>query len=506
MALSKRFLRPRTIISAHLLVPGILLGVSFSFALYSFFSYFREILRILSGLLGGRLLVVLTPQENFYYNLFYGSIAAIIGFYVFTKFAIENSIDHNDKKKKRRQRHILSEHGFFMWSFLLAFTRWTSLLGIWFIIFPMQYDIDFLHDFPMLLILIPLALFLNLWPNIFRTLGNKAYRWLSYAFLSVAALSFVYAHLNFVDYQGINSRLKAQSIEEVYNLRVPLTESHQRLMGRRSWMFDIYMVNDTSDVLPPLLFWNHINTKLSLYEIPAYLEQEMRSGFRSEQARLTANLHIDKEVKLKHVNRLKQMLRKARVGNIQYSSGVKGSRYPAHYLPFTYLGIQQKLYPAFYPEFEAFLDSAEQLDFSRYTLKLPASVMYRNPEINQYNRVEIRVNQKSVTLNKAEVSKEKLASLLYQFIRRYAPGFVIIYEGDEEITYGRYIAYLDLIHTTIDKLRNELSHELYEETYDPPFWKDEPDLIQLKYPKAIIEWTPEEKRLKELMKKTDADA
>ena len=165
-------------------------------------------------------------------------------------------------------------------------------------------------------------------------------------------------------------------------------------------------------------------------------------------------------------------------------------------------GIHQSLYPQYYPEFEIFLDSAENLDFSRYAIRLPESLMYRVNAFKGLNRIELYVNNENTTLNGEVISKDKLEQVVYKFIKKYSPDYAIIFDVDDRITYGRYIEYLDLIHSMIDQLSNEMSIDLYKQPFDYWYWGAELDSIKSRYPRHIVEWTQEEKRLIALIKKT----
>ena len=80
-------------------------------------------------------------------------------------------------------------------------------------------------------------------------------------------------------------------------------------------------------------------------------------------------------------------------------------------------GIHQSLYPQYYSDFEVFLDSAENLDFSRYAIRLPESMMYRVNAFKGLNRIELYVNNENTTLNVEVISKDKLEQVIYKFIK-----------------------------------------------------------------------------------------
>ena len=244
MALKKGFLRPTIVASAATVQLGVALGTVFSFLLYYFFYYFREIIRILTGYFTHTLLVELTPQENFYYNLFYGSIAAVLGFYAFAHFVLSASVERKNGRRRIRQRQILNDLSFVGWTFLCGFVRFTSLLGIFFLSLPLGFDINFLAEFPLLLILIPVVLFLNAWTLIVKTFGGKAYCWFLYTTAYLSLLSIIYANTNSIDYQQINQEMRVYGGEWAHEISVPKSESQEVFQTRPLLAFDVYLNND----------------------------------------------------------------------------------------------------------------------------------------------------------------------------------------------------------------------------------------------------------------------
>lgn len=499
MALQKGFLRPGKIIYKYSLYPGIAVGLIFSFGLYGFFYFIREAIRIGTGEFSGSL-IILSPKENFYYNLFYGTVAAVIGFSVTVRFVFENSINYTSTKLKLRQRHILNENDFNRWTFLYAFAEITSVFGIWYLTVPMEYDINFLADFSVLLILIPLVLFLNIWPVIIKTLGRKGYKWMAYSFVYVAILSLGFANLNFINIDEVNLQLKDPLRLMTDQIKVPETTSYSRIY-RSSLAIDIYILNDSISSLP-IILWGDSRSKIKLEDILNYINWERSKITEYERGRLIANLHIDKNVKIKVLSDLRYELRKVDFRQIQYSTGIKNSKYPSSYPLFKDVGIKQVLFPH-YPELEVFLDSAENLDYDKYTIRIPDNPMYRVQDVRNYNRVEIKSDSENTYLNGKIISDYKLTKFLYKFIKKHSPNFVVIYSPDESISYGRYIQHLDMFYSTIDKLRNEMSMELYDKPFYEWYSGDEFYEIKDKYPLHFLEWTLEEKRLLQLLNKKE---
>jgi biopolymer transport protein ExbD len=505
MALNKGFLRPTINASTSVVLLGVALGTVASFLLYYFFYYFRETLRILTGYFTHTLLVELTPQENFYYNLFYGSIAAVLGFYVFAYFVLSNPVERENARRRIRQRQILNDLSFVGWTFLNGFGRFTSLLGIWFLTLPLQFDINFLAEFSLLLILIPVVLFLNAWTLIVKYFGGKAYRWFLYTTVYLSVLSFGYANINLIDYQRINQEMKEYGGEWAHGITVPQSESHE-VLRTRSWSaINIYLNSDSSQSSNLVLHYDFVRKKIDLNEVQDYVAQKRVFLDSLDRDHLEAVLRIDKQVPLSLVYQLKQALRKAGVNKISYSTGAKHGRYPVYHPSYRNLGISQKR-PPYYPALDAFLDSAERLDPAKYRIRLVESDMYRVLAMKKTNRVVLTVDAAQAYLNGTPLPPDSLFAVLYGLTKRYTPNFVVIYVPDETISYGRYIAYLDLAYRVTDRLRSEATYSRYGHSID--CWQRPKDCaaIEEQYPRNVLEWTQEERRLIKLLDyKPDTD-
>lgn len=105
MPLPKGFLRNQEVIKKEKLISGLILWVLLSYPIYAFFYMLREGFRILTNELGGRVLLVLSSQETFIYNLFYASIAVSLGYMFSLKFVLESSTSLKPTQKRLQIRH-----------------------------------------------------------------------------------------------------------------------------------------------------------------------------------------------------------------------------------------------------------------------------------------------------------------------------------------------------------------------------------------------------------------
>ena len=336
-------------------------------------------------------------------------------------------------------------------------------------------------------------------------LGQKSRQWMIVSFAMFSMMSFVFACKDFIEVDKINHSILKKSVEYSYGLAVPGSEYHKPI-ARRYLTIDMYVVNDSVTSLP-IVFLTDANNRMDINDVTENLVLKHDELSDYERYQTVINLHINKDVQLSHVNKLKGEIRSSGFDRIQYSTFKMHSKYPSNHPFFKYSGIEQYLYPR-YSELEAFLDSAKNLDFSKYAIRIPEAARYRFIYFKKYNRVEIKVDGEQVYLNGKPFTKAQLHAFLHRLIKKYSPNFAIIFTPSEEIKYERYIEFLDLIYSVTYQVKNEMSLELFNEPFEHwyPFdhvypSEEEKDRINAKYPRIVIEWTPEEKRLMNLLKK-----
>ena len=94
-------------IPKHRLITGIILGVAFAFALYSFFYLFRETFRVLS-ITRHYDLLILTKWQAFYSNLFFAFISTVFGQSVCFSYWFNRPIKTPNLPVRRRVSIMLS--------------------------------------------------------------------------------------------------------------------------------------------------------------------------------------------------------------------------------------------------------------------------------------------------------------------------------------------------------------------------------------------------------------
>lgn len=505
MALIKGYLTRKNLIEKQTMITGLVLWILFSYILYAFFYCCREAFRILSSHFGESILLVLKEEETFRYNLFYAGLATALGYMLSINFVLNKTALGKSIQEKSLIRRTLHVQGVFTWVFFCWFGKLASIFGIWYFVESLQYNLDILNELPIVLILLPFVLFLSTWPSLRRIVGRKSIKWFWFTLALFVAMSFIFAHKNFFNIEKINHNLLSKTFEYTYDLEVPRSKSYQPI-SRRSLVINVYVVKDTTNDSNPIIFFDNINNQIDLNRIDKNISWRRNKLDEVERDQLMANLHVDKDIPIAFVDMLRYEFRKSGLNKIQYSTAVKYSKYPTNYPMFKYLGMEAPHQPRYFSKLNQFLDSAENVDFSKYLIRLPESRMYRNNILKYYNRIEITIGEQGLTLNKQKIGTEELERTLYSFMKKYSPKALIILSKEEKVNYDQYIETLDIIYSSINKLRNEMCFELYDKAFTDLYWDEELRLIKEKYPINLIEWTPEEERLFQLInKRTMAD-
>ena len=283
-------------------------------------------------------MLILSPWENYIYNLFYASVASALGYLFALRLTLQNSFYEHDQRTKSLIRRTLNAEGFYTWTFLFWFGKLGSLLGIWYMMYAMQYELDLIKEFPVMLLALPLILFYSSWPNFSRLIKARKASW----FLGLTGIFMVmssgFAFKNFLDYEKINKNYLSRSIENVFELEVPYSQSHQKI-SRRSISIDVYIVRDTIETEDPAIFFDDIYNRINFQDIQkaVHLEKDKLSIWAQDE--LMANLHIDKRIPMTRIKPILDELRKADLMKIQYSTGRKYSRYPSDYPPGSHLPL-----------------------------------------------------------------------------------------------------------------------------------------------------------------------
>lgn len=490
--------REKTIIRRWLIPSGIMLGLGFGIGVYLLAYSFREIFRIQLASLEFSTLLILTPSENFYWNLFYSSIASNIGLLVFFQFILRNCISSNERRNRFRIRNTLSEQGYLLWTHISAIGRFISLVGILYMFSFLQYEVDFLNDFWLLLVLIPMSFFLSIFSSLNRLSGINSSKLFFKCFVYVSVLSVSLAFLNISDYKQINENLRTEEYLITKELDVPRSATQDHLK-RRFFEQNIF-IDLAGDSLKILL--DHPFKWIKIGEIEDYLKKVKNERLFRRDA-MNVILHFNKNIPVRHLYDITSEISKCPVNQILIRTGPIDDKYPSYHPQSKFSGIF--LYqPETYPELSSFLDSVENTDLTGKKILIPNSRAYRIDDFESYNRIKISVDSLGYRLNGNIITKEDLKGVMNDFVTKYTQNHVVIFDPALDISIGKYIESKDLIISQYRELRNEYSLANFGKPFKEFYpWDYEYSHIRKMIPTPIIEWTRDEKRLLKIIERTE---
>jgi biopolymer transport protein ExbD len=458
----------------------------------------KEIFRICNSQYGGQTLIQLTENEQFTYKLFYASIASALGFVFSSKYVLSNLSRNQTPKRRLYFKKAMNDGEFSSWGFLLWIGKPGAILGLFYMMFPFQYDIDFLKEFPELLILLPLVIFLSSWTSLRIALGRNSLKQLLFFSLVFASMSLTFSFHNFLDIDLLNKALMKNNLSYPYRLETPKSNSYKDI---KSWQLDsnntpIFIANNATKLGSYKVMVGEYKDETSLNHIIEKLDYYIDFADRNES---NITLYIDKSIPMSFIDSVKLELRKNHFLHINFMVGVRNSKYPSSSPLFKDFAISQWLFP-YSAELDSFLYIAEKLDFTKQKIKIIEPTNIRFSILKNSKAIQIEVNESGLLVNNKKVDEVQMARKLKTHIEKYAPNYTIVYSHSERVSYGNYVETLGSISYTINSFREEMAQKLFNNKFDYLF-PTERQKIKKEYPKNILEWTKEEKRLIELLKK-----
>ncbi len=473
MTLNKNFLHKEQNffeISKFKLIVGILIGLLYSFAFYSFLYVSREVFRILSVTENYDLWILTDNQVNFY-NLFFAFISVIFGQSICFAFWLDRPKKIFGKQNYRKTT-IVNDQRFLNWYFLNWFSKLAVLFGLWFglTIHGGYYVFSLYPDYNYIFILIIVVLFFQTWNTIRLTFKRKSLKWLLYSIVIVSLVSFGLSKLNLIDYKTINQNYLQKNITYNYNLELPKTDCYKRLY-RLSLVENIYVVKSKNPDNPkPIIIINNKEIVLQQLNIIINDWQSMRSEY--EIPHMIYQLHIDKSIKMGFVNKLKNELAKSGGIRIAYAVVPKNPEYDIR----------------FYKDFS-------------FQTRIPNwhSDWFNPKEIyDGLNKFHNIINIKQNTLGKYYINDEAVEiaqikqSLKHLIIKD--SDYIIKFNVNDSVEFSDYFRVISYSREVINELRNEYSNKIYSKQFDILDYEEAKE-VKNKFPFRVFELTTEFKKM-----------
>lgn len=415
------------------IISGVVLGLLYSFSLYSFLYIMRESLRILS-VTDDYDVWLLSREEVNFYNLVLAFISVIIG--QSTCFWYWNDRPRKLLEKNKRLRiSILNDQRVLNWFFLYVFFQLAVFYGYYFgfTIKGAFYTFSLYPDYKYLFILIIIVLFLNSWISILKIINGKRKFWFLASALVVSLISFSFSKINMIDYRAINAIILNKSVYNNFLLDLP--ESNAEHLWYPNFKEPIYLAmskgSDKKSI--PVIIIN--NYEVAFDDLPIVLS-DLLSQIDEFRARFMAfRLIIHKGVPMQYVLRLQEELLKSGIHRVAYAI-----------IPHN-------------PEF----DQRYYRDFS-FNVRLP-DFKYTKDEIYKLvseadgikNVILIQhVDSRLYIINDSLVLADELTRF-YENIIREDSNYIILYEVNEKKSLEDYLIVLTSYAKVLHSMRDEHS-------------------------------------------------
>ncbi|MDO9512221.1 MAG: hypothetical protein Q7J34_10720 [Bacteroidales bacterium] len=470
MTLGNNFLHnePKFIkITRRRLVVGILIGLGYSFAFYSFLYLIREVFRVLSVTVTYDIWI-LTDNEVYFYNLFFAFVSAILSQSVCFTFWVDRPKQIFGKQNLRKTS-IVNDQRVLNWYFLSWFSKLAVAFGILFGLACKSsfYTFSLYPDYNYIFILIVIVLFLQTWNTMRLTFIRKSLKWMLFSTVIVSVVALCLSRVNLVDYKAINNNYLQKNIYHKYNLELPETDNYERLWNS-SLIENIYVVKTKEQQSDSGFVIVFDNVRIPLEKLHEKIRDWQSMRDEGQISNMVYLLHIHKMVKMNFVNQIKNELSKSGVRRINYAVIPNNPEYDKRY----------------YRDFSFPTRIANQnSDWIK-----PLGIY--NGMSKHQNIIEIKQTDPGKNyINKSIVESNQICQTIKILIQRN-PDYVIKFYINDSVNFSDYFNVLSSSDEAVHELRNEYS----EMNYSRQFYgrdSEKQEEISDKYPLRIIELTTE---------------
>lgn len=452
-----RSLRSR--LSTFKLVSGIVAAFLMSFVIYSFACVVLEAFRIVS-VTPEYDMWVLGDKERSFCQLFFAFISVILAH----SFCLAYWFDgprHVFEKNHRSAVVIVNGQRNLNWYFLSWFAKvvFCCLVLItfpgWFYVFPLY------PDFIAIFILIIIVLFLHPWVAMRLAFKRKTLKWMALSALLVSALAFGMSRINLVDYESLENAFLSRNVALVYGLDLPAKNAAQKT-ERANLTKDVYLVQNEAE--PKCLIFVD-GQKVDLQKFSRVMEEWRSCHYESDIPLLICRLSIDKSLKMKDVDEVRQALADMRFYRIQYAVVPKNPEFDTRFYTFLSLPLRMPI---------RFVDTLKYQEALNVLCESPHQI-----NVSQSASRDYLVNGVSVS---AEDCKPVLKQLMQQ-----DPDYVIRFKVDKEMLYGDYMVIVTSAMEAQDELKDEYAMEKYSKHWDQLYEYEEQIDIRDHFPFRFFE-------------------
>lgn len=385
------------------------------------------------------------------------------------------------------------------------------LFAIMSITMPLHYDTNFVEDFWLLCIVLPISLFLNSWLHTYRVLGRSTFRWMLICLALTTTNTLIIKQITLIDYQKVDTVLLEDDVHTNYQIEVPVTSNFEENRGNGQKYNHVYIGIDKKGNFRRVatIIKDPVSEKLIEVlpqEIPDIMAKEPRQEHLWYHDQFIV-IHADQSVKMKYINAVLNEFRTDFYGKVLYATTPKNTQYPLGHPYFKNVGILENL-PFNCSSIIDQVDSLKALGYTGEQVRFPSFLCYRTIHLQEYNRLKITLTPDKLYLNNQSVTQEKLTTIVSYLFRCYQQNSALLLDVHEDCSYGQYIELQDLLRNAIMKLRHEEAYKLHGKIYQDPrnLWDEsrQPmNEIRHRYPFNFIHMTKEDRYLYNFKKRIE---
>ena len=423
----------RSRVSIFKLVSGIVVAFVMSFVFYAFSCVMLEAFRVVS-VTPEYDMWVLGDKERSFCQLFFAFVSVILA----QSFCLAYWFDGPRRVFEKGHRSavvIVNEQRNLNWYFLSWFAKvafcWLVLITFpgWFYVFP------FYPGLAGLFILIIIVLFLHPWVAMRLAFKRKTLKWMALSALMVSALAFGMSRINLVDYKSLENAFLSRNVPHVYGLDLPATDAGLK-MEHANLTKNVYLVQ-SNDSTHPLIIVDGQTVDLQM--LPEVMVEWRSCYNEADVPLLFCRLNVDKSLKMKDVDEVRQALADMRFYRIQYAVVPRNPELDSRY--YTFLSLPLRM-PVRFVDTSYYQETLDMLNESFHQIN-----------VSQNASRDYLINGVSV---RGEDCKAELKQLMLQ-----DPDYVIRFKVADDMLYGDYMVIVTSAFEALNELKDEYAMEKY---------------------------------------------
>lgn len=461
-AMATAFWHPlRSRLSTFKLVSGVVVALLMSFVFYFFSCAMLEAFRLMTVTPEFDIWVP-SEKERSFYQLFFAFVSTLLA----QSFCLAYWFDGPRRFFERGHRsavQIVNGQRNLNWYFLYWFAK---VFLCWFCIFSFPgafYAFSLYPGFKHLFILLIIVLFMHPWVAMRQAFKRKTVKWMALSAVLVAVLAFGMSRINVVDYKSLDNAFLSRNVPHRYSLELPETETLEKV-EHATLSKNAYLVQSKDKTESKCLIVVDGKT-VDLKAFSESMEDWRLCHNEADFPLLNCRLNIDKKVKMKDVDEVRQALADMRFYRIQYAVVPRRRELDVRY--YTFLSLHTLRIPV------RFLDDSLYQKWIVDVSEIPNQIVVMPKGIGTFE-----IN--GVTTEGKEC-KARFKDLIRQDLN-----YIIRFKVDDEMLYGDYITVMASAMEALNDLKEEYAMERYLKHW-AQLYPEEEEEVYYRFPFRFFE-------------------